>query len=97
MGDQASAQMLMEQIYDGTVVPYDASMEKNGMIIAEEDEHGNDEGGTSSSSNEPYDAILEEEPGLRLIKVVPKMKPNIVTYNTLIDACHRAGDLDAGK
>ena len=32
-----------------------------------------------------------------LIRVVPKMKPNIVTYNTLIDACHRAGDLDAGE
>ena len=32
-----------------------------------------------------------------LIRVVPKMKPNIVTYNTLIDACHRAGDLDGGK
>mmetsp|Transcript_11081 Transcript_11081/g.16755 ORF Transcript_11081/g.16755 Transcript_11081/m.16755 type:complete len:943 (+) Transcript_11081:245-3073(+) len=31
-----------------------------------------------------------------LIQVVPKLKPNIVTYNTLIDACHRAGDLDAG-
>jgi len=24
---------------------------------------------------------------------VPKMEPNIVTYNTLIDACHRAGEL----
>ncbi len=32
-----------------------------------------------------------------LIQVVPKLKPNIVTYNTLIDACHRAGDLDAGE
>jgi len=32
-----------------------------------------------------------------LIQVVPKLKPNIVTYNTLIDACHRSGNLDAGK
>jgi pentatricopeptide repeat protein len=25
---------------------------------------------------------------------VPKMKPNIVTYNTLLDACHKSGELD---
>jgi len=37
-----------------------------------------------------------EDLGLDLIQVVPKMEPNIVTYNTWIDACHRAGDLDAG-
>jgi pentatricopeptide repeat protein len=30
-----------------------------------------------------------------LIRVIPRMQPNIVTYNTLIDAYHRAGDLDA--
>ena len=26
---------------------------------------------------------------------VPKLEPNIVTYNSLLDACRRAGDLDA--
>lgn len=26
---------------------------------------------------------------------VPYLEPNLVTYNTLIDACHKAGDLDA--
>lgn len=26
---------------------------------------------------------------------VPKLKPNIVTYNSLLDACQKAGDLDA--
>ena len=26
---------------------------------------------------------------------VPAMTPNLVTYNTLLDACHKAGDLDA--
>lgn len=25
---------------------------------------------------------------------VPKMKPNLVTYNTLLDACHKSGELD---
>jgi len=39
--------------------------------------------------------ILGSEEIVSLIRVVPKLKPNIVTYNTLIDACHRAGDLDA--
>lgn len=31
-----------------------------------------------------------------LIRVVPKMEANIVTFNTYIDACHRAGRLDLG-
>jgi pentatricopeptide repeat protein len=26
---------------------------------------------------------------------VPLLQPNLVTYNTLLDACHKAGDLDA--
>lgn len=26
---------------------------------------------------------------------VPRLRPNIVTYNTLLDACHKAGELDA--
>ncbi len=79
IGDQASAQMLMNQIHYGRVEPYDDSMGKNGMkFTTTEGEHENE------NENSP------------LIKVVPKMKPNIVTYNTLIDACHRAGDLDAG-
>jgi pentatricopeptide repeat protein len=102
IGDQASAQLLMEQIYDGTVVPYDTTMERNGMITALKQEFGNEDGINSSTKSEfgSFDTALEgsgAELGLGLIKVVPKMKPNIVTYNTLIHACHRAGDLDAGK
>lgn len=83
MGDHASAKRLMEQIYDGKVVPYHTRTEKNGVIS------GIDDGVFGSASG-------AEELGLDLIKVVPKMEPNIVTYNTWIDACHRAGDLDAG-
>jgi pentatricopeptide repeat protein len=26
---------------------------------------------------------------------VPKLRPNLVTFNTLLDGCHKAGDLDA--
>ena len=26
---------------------------------------------------------------------VPPLQPNLITYNTLLDACHKAGDLDA--
>jgi pentatricopeptide repeat protein len=26
---------------------------------------------------------------------VPKLRPNLVTFNTLLDCCHKAGDLDA--
>lgn len=26
---------------------------------------------------------------------VPRLEPNLVTYNTVLDACHKAGDLDA--
>ena len=77
MGDQVSAKMLMDQLYDGKVVPFDESIRMEGMAD------------TDVSTN-------SEVGGLGLIKVVPKMKPNIVTYNTLIDACHRTGDLDAG-
>ena len=29
-------------------------------------------------------------------KDVPKLQPNLITYNTLIDACRRAGDLKTG-
>lgn len=57
--------------------------------------------------NEYYQKALDDEPSisitststlpvLRLIQVIPQMEPNIVTYNTLIDAYHREGDLDAG-
>jgi len=31
-----------------------------------------------------------------LIRIIPPMQPNTITYNSLIDACHRAGDLDRG-
>eukprot|EP00979_Chaetoceros_neogracilis_P010764 scaffold2589_cov273-Chaetoceros_neogracile.AAC.7 len=82
MGDQASAKRLMEQIYDGKVVAYDTSIETNRMTEI-------DDGDFESASG-------PEDLGLSLIQVVPKMEPNIVTYNTLINASHRAGDLDAG-
>ncbi len=45
----------------------------------------------------PFDVSTEVGDDEGLLRVVPRMKPNIVTYNTLIDAYHRAGDLDAGK
>lgn len=83
MGDPHNAKRLMEQLHTGEVVAYDASMEKNGMIVQGIEE-------LESVSSGPEDL------GLGLIKVIPRMQPNIVTYNTLIDACHRAGDLDAG-
>lgn len=66
LGKNVHAQMLMDQLYTGTVVPYDTLADEKDF------ERG-------------------------LIRVVPRMEPNIVTYNTLIDACHRAGDLDAGE
>ena len=126
--DPVRAKMLMEQLYNGTVVRYDTSMEKNGMIAsstitstststststASVDE-GNEKDNTSSNTKEneiekkkdhvysvleesDSKAEAEEEMAIRLIQVVPRIEPNIVTYNTLIDACHRAGDLDAGK
>ena len=104
MGDQASAKVLMEQLYDGTVVPYDdSSVEKNGMLgtrigtMDENDnENENDAETLSSNLNLDLEQLEDMDSVLDLIKVVPRMTPNVVTYNTLIDACHRAGDLDAG-
>jgi pentatricopeptide repeat protein len=84
MGDPFNAKRLMEQLHTGEVVAYDASMEKNGRIFLE----GMEELELTS--------VETEDLGLGLIKVIPRIQPNIVTYNTLIDACHRAGDLDGG-
>jgi hypothetical protein len=89
MGDHESAKLLMEQIYNGKVQQYDPS-----------EYYNND-----SSNHDQYKGpeLVSKSNDLRmqeveyLIRVVPRMKANIVTYNTLIDACHRAGDLDAGE
>jgi len=82
MGDPYHAKRLMEQLHTGEVVAYDASIVTNSINVRGVEE--------LESVSGPEDL------GLGLIKVIPRMQPNIVTYNTLIDACHRAGELDSG-
>ena len=88
MGDQQSAKMLMEQLDIGDVERFDPTQQQ-------------DEQNTSISSSSTLSSSKSSAVGAAeleyLIRVVPKLKPTIVTYNTLIDACHRSGDLDAGK
>jgi pentatricopeptide repeat protein len=72
MEDPVAARTLMDQLYNGKVVPYEQSSNTHHRT-----------GGDFTSGF------------VDLIRVIPRMQPNIVTYNTLIDAYHRAGDLDA--
>lgn len=92
MADHESATLLMEQIYDGNVQRYDPS---NTLHYDDNDNGEMESPALSLSKKTKHLGVVDETK--YLIKVVPKLIPNIVTYNTLIDACHRAGDLDAGK
>lgn len=75
LGDSKSAKKLIDQLYNGRVIPYAESLDQN-----------NKEHDLESSGG-------REDP-ISLIQVVPQLEPNIVTYNTMIDACIRAGDFD---
>lgn len=75
LGDSTSAKKLIDQLYNGRVIPYAESLDQ---INKEHD--------LESSGG-------REDP-ISLIQVVPQLEPNIVTYNTMIDACIRAGDFD---
>ena len=91
MADHKSASRLMEQLYKGDVQRYDPSQYNNNINSINNNDDSNSKDTKGSGVNFKHDQFEY------LIQVVPKLKPNIVTYNTLIDACHRSGNLDAGK
>ena len=104
MADNESAKMLMEQLYQGNVERYypmkhqnnnDQNDSKISALASSSSFISSKNNSSTSFPKTRRDLSLEEVK--YLIRVVPKLKANIVTYNTLIDACHRAGDLDAGK
>lgn len=95
MADHQSAKALMEQLYRGDVQRFDPSKHYNYIEQLKSSQSSTKQGQSLSVNKTTMNKGNDEVK--YLIRVIPKMKPNIVTYNTLIDACHRAGDLDAGE